>query len=399
MQYDIMLPMLSHTLHKANPKSVLYILNFLLGMHIALIVYFNASFLESKGISDEYLGSLFIIGSIMGMVVYYILPKLLTKLGVYKLVLYSTIIEILLFIGIGHITIIPIVLLLFSLSLATYIPISYGLDILLEAYTTNESDTGNGRSSFLTMINFAYVISPFIAGVVLSLSGFPILYTLAAIILIPFVIIFKINFNKYKSVKYNTVPIFPTLKLIYANANLFNIFIIQFLIRFFFAWMVVYTPIYLIKDIGFSLADTGLIFSIILIPFILLEIPLGRYVDKLYGEKEFLIFGFLIMAISSYILSFITSADLALWILILFITRIGAAIIEIMNEIYFFKQVDNSNADTISIFRMLSPLAYIVGPALGSIFLFFIPMQLLFGIMGIILLLGVFISIKLKDTK
>jgi len=368
-------------------------------MHVALIVYFNASFLESKGIPDEWLGTLFIIGSMFGLFTYYMLPKLLTKVGVYKLVLYSTLLEMLLFFGIGYITIIPIVLLLFVLSLATYIPISYGLDILLEAYTQDESETGSERSSFLTMINVAYVVSPFIAGLILSASGFPALYAVASIMLLPFVILFRLNFSKYRSKRYNTVPILPTLKIIWADTDLLNIFVVQFLIRFFFAWMVVYIPIYLIKDIGFSIADTGLMFSVILIPFVLLEVPLGRYVDKRYGEKEFLMLGFLIMALSSYALSFITSADLALWMLLLFITRVGAAIIEIMNEIYFFKHVDASNADTISIFRMLSPLAYIVGPAMGSLLLLFIPMQYLFGIMGIIILIGILASAALNDTN
>ena len=288
---------------------------------------------------------------------------------------------------------------MFTITLSTYIPISYGLDILLEAQTASEEDTGSGRSSFLTMINVAYVISPFLAGVILQSYGFPLLYSVSAVILLPFILLLAIYFKNFKTTLHKTINVLPTIHGVYKSNDLFNIFKIQFLIRFFFAWMVIYIPIYLTQNIGFSLSDMGLIFSVILIPFVLLEVPLGRYIDKYYGEKEFLIIGFVIMSLSSASLAFITTADFAMWMLALFITRVGAAIIEIMNEIYFFKHVDESDTDTISIFRMLSPLAYILGPATGSILLLIIPMQYMFVALGIVLLIGISSALKLHDTR
>ena len=330
---------------------------------------------------------------------YYALPKLINKLGVYKLMLITLFIEFFLFIGMGHSYNIPIVVGFFIISLTTYIPISYGLDILLEANTKSELDTGSDRSLFLTMSNVAYTVSPFVAGMILELYNFATLYTISALILIPFIILLRRHFKQFKTPKQNNIIISKTLKYIYKTTDIRNIFIIQFLIRFFFAVLVIYLPIYLINNIGFSLKDTGLIFSIILIPFILLEIPLGKYADKRYGEKEFLIAGFIIMAVSTYIISYITTADLALWMIVLFITRIGAAIIEIMNEVYFFKHVDEADTSTISMFRMLSPLAYIIGPIFVTSLLLFIPIQYIFGITGIILLSGVLYSSLLTDTK
>lgn len=391
--------MLSHTLHKPHRKIALYALNMLLGLHIALIVYFNPAFLESKSISDKWLGTIFLIGSSFGILMYYVLPRLINKLGVYRLMMLTLLIEFILFIGMGHSYNIPIVIAFFIISLATYIPISYGLDILLEANTKDELNTGSDRSLFLTMSNAAYTISPFIAGLILELYNFATLYTISAFMLIPFMVLLRKNFRRFKSPKQNNILISKTLKYIYAHKDIRNIFVIQFLIRFFFAILVIYLPIYLINDIGFDLKDTGLIFSIILIPFILLEIPLGKYADKRYGEKEFLIAGFIIMSISTYIISYITTADLALWLIVLFTTRVGAAIIEIMNEVYFFKHVDETDTSTISMFRMLSPVAYIIGPLFITLLLLLIPMQYIFGITGIVLLTGVLYSSLLKDTK
>jgi len=377
----------------------LYGLNFLLGAHIALIVYFNASFLASKGIPAGWLGGIFIIGSLFGIFVYYLLPRLLNTLGVYKLLMLTAAAEALLFLGLGYVQNTLAVLTMFVASLAISIILFYGLDILLEANTKSEKDTGNGRSSFLTVLNIAYVISPFIAGFILKSYGFGELYALSAFLLLPFMFLLSKEFRKFKDPKYESFSILPTFKGLGKDSDLRNIFIVQFLIRFFFAWMVIYTPLYLQQYMGFSLATIGIMFSVMLIPFALLEWPLGHYADKRYGEKEFLILGFAILSGTVYYLSFITTPDFAFWLILLFATRIGAAMIEVMNEIYFFKHVNGTDTDTISAFRMLIPLAYIVGPATGSLLLIFMPMQYMFGVLGIIMLVGILASAQLKDSK
>lgn len=391
--------MLDRTFKNNNGVRVLYTLNFLLGAHIALVIFFNANFLESHGISATWLGSLYIIGSLLSLPVYYILPHLLNKFGLYKLLSVVTVLEIFLFIGIGFSTYVPAVLVMFTIALVLSVPLFYGLDILLEANTHDEGSTGDGRSSFLTMINLAYVIFPFIAGLILKYLGFSSLYLLSALLLLPFLFLLYKSFKKFKDPIYKKLNLLPTLTRLSKNSDLRNIFIIQFLLRFFFSWMVIYMTIYLHQYIGFSLASIGIIFSVMLLPFVLLEYPLGHYVSKYYGEKEFLILGFIIIAASSYYLSFITTADFALWMLVLFITRVGAAIIEVMNEVYFFKQVDGSDTDTISAFRMLIPIAYILGPLVGTILLLLMPMQYIFGILGIIMLTGILASIRLTDTR
>ncbi len=391
--------MLGRTLKKKRAISTLYILNFLLGAHIALVVYFNANFLESRGISDTWLGSLYIAGSLLSLPIYYILPHLLNKFGLYKLLFVVTVLEALLFVGIGFSTYVPAVIVMFTMALALSVPLFYGLDILLEANTDDEGSTGDGRSSFLTMLNVAYVISPFIAGFILKYLGFSDLYALAALLLLPFLFLLYKRFKHFKDPIYEKLRILPTINELHKNSDLRNIFIVQFLIRFFFSWMVIYMTVYLHQHIGFSLASIGIIFSVMLLPFVLLEYPLGHYANKRYGEKEFLILGFIILAGASYYLSFITTADFALWMLVLFITRVGAAIVEVMNEIYFFKHVDGSDTDTISAFRMLSPIAYILGPLTGTVLLLLMPMQYIFGILGIIMLVGILASLRLKDTK
>jgi Na+/melibiose symporter-like transporter len=63
---------------------------------------------------------------------------------------------------------------------------------------------------------------------------------------------------------------------------------INVLLQLFYTFMVIYVPIYLTEVIGFSWSELGLILCIALIPFVLLDSPVGELADKKYGEKEFL---------------------------------------------------------------------------------------------------------------
>jgi MFS family permease len=135
-----------------------------------------------------------------------------------------------------------------------------------------------------------------------------------------------------------------------------------------------------------------------LLPFILIEIPAGKIADRWIGEKELLLAGFIIMALSTMVIPFIGTASFILWTTILFVTRIGASLVEIMTESYFFKHVKGDDANIISFFRMTRPLAYIAGPIAAIIALQFFPFQYIFLVLGIIMFLGLKYSLALKDT-
>ena len=175
---------------------------------------------------------------------------------------------------------------------------------------------------------------------------------------------------------------------------------VGFLLQFFYSWMVIYTPIYLYTHIGFSWQEIGIIFSIMLLPFVLTEAPLGKLADRKWGEKEVMSVGFIVMALATGLIAFVETKNLALWAILLFITRIGAAMVEIMSETYFFKKVHSSKADVIGFFRTMRPFAYIISPILATVlFAFFLPIKYIFLVLAIIMFLGLYSSLELKDTK
>jgi len=174
---------------------------------------------------------------------------------------------------------------------------------------------------------------------------------------------------------------------------------VKFFLSFFYAWMTIYTPIYLYRSMGFDWKIIGVIFTIMLTPFVLFELPLGKLADKKLGEKEILNCGIIIISISTMVLSFLTSHAFWIWGLVLFATRVGASAVEIASESYFFKHINAQDSEIISIFRIISPLAYSVAPLMASLALIIIDIRFLFLTLGIFMLLGLKYSLTLKDTR
>ncbi|MEK9201838.1 MAG: MFS transporter, partial [Patescibacteria group bacterium] len=164
-------------------------------------------------------------------------------------------------------------------------------------------------------------------------------------------------------------------------------------------WMVIYTPIYLSLYIGFTWDKLGLLFTFMLLPFLLFELPLGKIADKFIGEKEILVAGLVVTALATSLISYLTTPSFILWAIILFLTRIGASAVEIMTEMYFFKHVNAVNFDTISIFRMARPISFIITPLITGIALGIVPYRFSFLILSGILLLAIRPTLEIKDTR
>src|SRR3989344_570683 len=153
-------------------------------------------------------------------------------------------------------------------------------------------------SELLTIINFAWVIAQMMSGSVIAKSSLPGIYLLSALFVSLVCIIFSLFLRDFKDPQYEKVPILRTIIFFWRNRNIAKIYLITLILRFFYAWMIIYTPIYMHEYIGFDWSQIGIIFSIMLLPFIILELPLGILSDRI-GEKKMLIVGFCIISVST----------------------------------------------------------------------------------------------------
>lgn len=379
-------------------RLILYGLSFLIGAQSAMVVFFNSSFLESVGFSESAISLLYVVASASSVGLLFVANRLLRSFGAFRTTLAASGALILFFstLALTHNT--WFVIVAFIAALVSQVLLWFCLDIFLEHYTCSEDGTGDVRSSALTASNIAFASAPIGTGALLEAVGFSGMYFMAALIVIVIIIIAVINLRTFKDPKYESLNFKSAIKEIKQRADIRHIFIAAFFLYFFYASMTIYMPLYL-QHIGFSLAQIGLMFSIMILPFATLQYPLGHFIDHWIGEREMLISGYLLMAIATATIALTSSTSLIVWVTLLVLTRIGAATVEIMNEIYFFKHVKAGDTDTISVFRMLYSAAYVAGPLVGMTILYISDMRFIFFFLSLFLLTSVYASTVLKDTK
>jgi len=188
------------------------------------------------------------------------------------------------------------------------------------------------------------------------------------------------------------------LKRAWQRKNIIRIYYISFILEFFYAIMIIFTPLYLL-GLGFSWIQIGTIFSIMLVPFVLIQYPIGILADKETGEKELIALSLFIMGFSTLAFYYIKSTDIFILGAILFMTRVGASLIEILRDSYFYKRIDSRDIDLIDFFRTSKSLAYILAAGVSSILLLKLPIDFLFFFLAVVIFSGLYPTFKLKDNQ
>ncbi len=379
-------------------RKIIYLAGFLFSIPVALTSYINSSFLETY-INKNYVGILYIIASIISIWGLLKIPKMVVRLGnrVATLIFCFLIFLSLILLAFGNTALIIIpAFILYFLSINFVIA---SLDIFIEDFL-EKSSIGSLRGFYLTIINIAWVVAQMISGSIINKSSFSGIYLFSAGFIILLSLVFVFFLRDFKDPEYKKISILKTIKTFINNKHISKAYLINLTVKFFYAWMVIYMPIYLHEYMNFSWDKIGIIFSIMLLPFVILDFPLGKLSDKI-GEKKMLIIGFLIITLSVFKIPFIKEATLWVWALVLFMTRVGAATIEVMSESYFFKVINKKESpDEISFFRNTLPVSYVIAPLLAIPILLLIPsFEYLFFVLSAILLIGLFITLRLQDVK
>lgn len=380
-----------------NHKNLIYGIVFLFTLHATPSVYIMSSYL-AQYIDATQIGFLYAVASFVTVCVFIYYRKVLRKFGNFRAVLwlmYGTLITLVLLIWAPTQ---EVVLGAFIANFVLTALFFMNMDIFLES-ETNDADTGGTRGLYLTSLNLAFVFGPFIASYFLTDDEFWKVFVVGIVVLIPSLyLVHKLSY--FKDAEYEDVSIKVALKKLMKRPNVYFALQCGFVLRFFYSWMIIYSPLYLTQTVGFSIDETTLIIGVSVIPFILLEAILGKMADTSFGEKEILIIGMLIMALSTGLLFFLPlTQSLILWMGVLFVTRIGASMIEVMTETYVFKMIDSTDTSVMTFLRIIRPLAYVLGPILGSLVVYFLGMSWLFLILAIYILLSMNYAFRLKDTQ
>jgi len=387
----------SQAQHNKRERFIGYVLNFLFTLAITIPAYANSTFI-ARWTGEEWLGVLYAFAYVITLVGFSYLPTALMRLGNYRVLSVMFVLEFLSLVGLALSPSLWLIALSFIAGAVAVAIANANLDIFVENFSTDQA-AGVIRGVFNTSSNLAMAVSPLLAGLILRVNSYSTMYLVSAAILIPTYFIVRRYVRDFNDPEYKKIDLWATAKQIFSIPDLRNVFMSDFILQFFYAWMVIYTPLYLHNNVGFSWTVIGVILSIMLVPFLFIEIPLGLLADSRFGEKEAMTIGLIIMGVSTGAIAYINTHSVVTWTILLFITRIGASMLESMGETYFFKKVDSSKAHLIGSWHTLRPFAYVISPIIASAFLFFFDLKYIFLLLGFIILYGVRYSLALKDTR
>jgi MFS family permease len=375
---------------------------FLLSLHLALPAYINSTYLAER-VGAELVGFVFTFAALAALLSVYLLPRIISRNGLLNVVALFGIINIFLAIMLVNAASIVVTTLFFIAFFTFGILLRFGLDIYLEQISPNGM-TGRIRGLFLTLMNFGWLCSPWLAAQAAAAGDLRSVYLIAGLLLIPFTVITLFALREREAVPYPRFRPHELLAKLWRGRtahyrNLYNILAIDLFLNIFYAIMVVYMPLYLHNYIGLSWPQIGIIFSWMLLPFVLLDYPLGLLADKKLGEKEILVTGLVVVGVFTALLPLITSSTIFIWAVALFMTRVGASMVEVMKETYLFKQIDAGDTQVVMMSRLTAPLALLIGPAVVAVTLPFTAFSNIFIGLGVLVLSALYFAFALQDTK
>lgn len=270
-------------------------------------------------------------------------------------------------------------------------------DVLLEFFS-RDSETGQIRGLILTLTNLGVLFAPLLAARIFSQSGFQGIFFVETVLYMVLFLYVLLVFRHDNVRPQKKLRFWQSLNELVANKPLSYSYLLSLTVFFFYSVMIIYMPLKLLA-LGFVWDEIGFMFSLMLIPFLFVPVPVGYLADKWYGEKEMLIVSLLWTAGFSWIIAWLDSDSFWVWTAVLFVSRVGVSVLETLKDSYFFKQVDQEDVDMIALFRTALPVANILTAALAAALFGIFALNSIFWVTGGLCLLTCVGIWHLKDTR
>ena len=377
-----------------------YVLAVVFNFHTLLTAYSNSTYLE-QFITPEAVGVLYSIGALGSMILFLLLPHILRRTGnvvAATLFMVGSVVTLWLLGSASSVAVVVVAFILFlSLNPLLYLCIDIFSETLIDE---NEGETGKRRGLTLSLMSTAALLAPLtLAFIIGSEEALHRLYFVAAGIGLLFLVLIIAAFRHFYDPPYSAIKITHLLRQSWHDADIRIVLTAHFILQLFFTWVIIYVPLFMATTVGLSWTEIGSILSVGLLAYVLFEYPIGIVADKYIGEKEMMAVGFLLLALSTAAISFMSGFGVIGWMVLMFMSRVGASLVEVTTESYFFKKVNGRDADLMSLFRVTRPSANLCGAILGTVSLYFLPFELIFIVLALCMTVGIFITLRLHDTR
>lgn len=375
----------------------LYLLEFFVSFAVAFPTYVLSSFL-STFMSEAMVGVWYGAGAVLTFVLLALAPRILSRVGNYALAVVSVFFMSVALFEFAYPADPFTVPLFFVAYIALLSLLFFTLDIFFES-ASKDGETGGIRGFMFVVSNLAFFLAPLLISYILVDGEYGKVFSLSLVIMgIALLLLFP--FRAFRDPSYPRARFREALGLTWRNRELRLMFGIRTLLKFSMALITIYAPIYLHEHLGFGWDVVGKLLAFMLLPSLLFNIPAGRLADTRFGEKELLVLGFVTAGVSLSALSFLGAASALLWAGFLFLAYGGTGLINVMVETHFYKRVDVSDAGVISLYKNSNQVAYFLVALSSSALLLFFPLQYIFLTLGLfVLIVGVPLTLGLRDTK
>jgi MFS family permease len=378
---------------------LVYLVSIIFTFQSLLTAYSSSTYLE-EFILPEFVGLIFSAAALLSLIGYILLPRLLNRIGNVKTTILTMLVITLSLLTIGYAPSPSITILAFILFNAASPLVYFNIDIFLETLIgDDEGSTGSKRGLILTLMSAAAFLSPLAMGHLIGESGdLARVYYVAAAVGLIFLAIVLARFRQFYDPEYQVIKLKDFRTSLFNDKNINLVIFTQFLLQIFYTWAIIYFPLYLATEMGFTWDIIGNIIAVGLFAFVIFEYPAGIVADRHWGEKEMMALGFVLMALASAQIIYMEATIIG-WMILMFISRIGASLVEVTTESYFFKQVKGHNSVLISVFRLTRPLSILAGSLIGSALLMILPFSALFICLAVFMTIGAIATLGIVDTK
>jgi MFS family permease len=358
--------------------------------------YSNSIFIETN-ISQKSVGIIYAISAIGTLLIStFVISPLLQKVGNVRLAQYSTFAMLLSLIGIIASSNVYLLAISFILFFTTQVLLALSIDIFYKHITTT-GHNGESRGKMVSLQHLGRIMGPMLAAYTTIHFGMRMPYIVSIIGIFIMTVTLIYATNNFKDADYKHTKLTDIITRIKNQRKTKMALFFAFLLYLFYALMVTYTPIFLLETLQVKEDSLGLLFTIMLLPFVIFGYPIGKKLDSGISARRTARLGLILMTLTTIVLGNIQSGEILIIGTILLISRVGAVLLETAADTLFFKSIQEEDSDLMGIMRDMQPIAYFVGGILGTSILILGEIRYIFYAIGFILSIGYIITYKKKQ--
>jgi ACDE family multidrug resistance protein len=245
------------------------------------------------------------------------------------------------------------------------------------------------------LLNISWLLGPLLAGFLSQRFGIKFIFIISGLLMfLAFSLLKEFGLKDNRKTKKVENNLFHLIKGFFSKKKFVLSYIVSGGVNFWWAFIYIYVPIYIIES-GKSDLIVGYFLSGIIAPLVLLEYLFGKATGKV-GFKKMFFRGYLIVLVVSLLCFFIN--DIYAILILLVLGSVGIAMLEPTTESHFFSIASKDERDKYyGVYNTSIDLNYVISLFLVAMLLRFVEFKYSFILIGVFMGIFALVSLMTKD--